>query len=231
MDLLKNAGRMKDYFAATNTMKTKLMAIGDSEAEEMVPAYNAEVRATYGYCPDSAIDVQKAFPKASVYTTRLKLAFALARCDRTNEAMKLFEQVQNERPNDVIVAELYEPYLRALTLMRSKQFAEATAALQGIYRFGWICPMLFLDRGYAKLGAGRTQEAIEDFQKLSARRDVAILDSLDTLAKLGLARSYVALNDIPKARTAYQDVFADWKNADADLPPLVQAKAEYAKLN
>jgi eukaryotic-like serine/threonine-protein kinase len=33
-----------------------------------------------------------------------------------------------------------------------------------------------------------------------------------------------------KARAAYQDSFALWKDADADLPVLQQAKAEYAKL-
>jgi len=29
---------------------------------------------------------------------------------------------------------------------------------------------------------------------------------------------------------AYQNLFAKWKDADADLPVLLQAKAEYAKL-
>ncbi len=32
------------------------------------------------------------------------------------------------------------------------------------------------------------------------------------------------------ARTAYQDFFAMWKDADPDIPILKQAKAEYAKL-
>lgn len=32
------------------------------------------------------------------------------------------------------------------------------------------------------------------------------------------------------ARIAYQDFFASWKNADPDIPILLQAKAEYAKL-
>jgi hypothetical protein len=33
-----------------------------------------------------------------------------------------------------------------------------------------------------------------------------------------------------KARTAYQDFFATWKDADPDIPILKQAKAEYAKM-
>jgi hypothetical protein len=36
--------------------------------------------------------------------------------------------------------------------------------------------------------------------------------------------------DSAKARTAYQDFLALWKDADRDIPILITAKAEYAKL-
>ena len=36
--------------------------------------------------------------------------------------------------------------------------------------------------------------------------------------------------DTSKARVAYQDFLALWKDADADLPLFKEAKAEYAKL-
>jgi len=36
--------------------------------------------------------------------------------------------------------------------------------------------------------------------------------------------------DAAAARTAYQDFFAMWKDADPDIPIWKQAKAEYAKL-
>jgi cytochrome c-type biogenesis protein CcmH/NrfG len=50
------------------------------------------------------------------------------------------------------------------------------------------------------------------------------------LAQVYLARAYAAEGDTAKARTAYQDFFATWKDADAGLPLLTAAKAEYAKL-
>ena len=37
--------------------------------------------------------------------------------------------------------------------------------------------------------------------------------------------------DVTKARSAYQDFFALWKDADADIPILIEAKQEYEKLN
>ena len=35
---------------------------------------------------------------------------------------------------------------------------------------------------------------------------------------------------LAKARTAYQDFFTLWKDADPDIPIYKQAKTEYAKL-
>jgi len=46
-----------------------------------------------------------------------------------------------------------------------------------------------------------------------------------------LARGYVLAGDRVNARKAYQQLLDLWKNADPDLPTLVQAKAEFAKLN
>jgi hypothetical protein len=50
------------------------------------------------------------------------------------------------------------------------------------------------------------------------------------LARLGLARAYTLQGDNTKARVAYQDFLALWKDADPDIPILIAAKAEYAKL-
>ena len=50
------------------------------------------------------------------------------------------------------------------------------------------------------------------------------------LAMLDLARAYALAGDKEKARAAYQDFLALWKDADPDIPLLEQAKREYAKL-
>ena len=49
-------------------------------------------------------------------------------------------------------------------------------------------------------------------------------------AQLGLARAYAIGGDKAIAKKAYQDFFATWKDADADLPMLVAAKKEFAAL-
>jgi eukaryotic-like serine/threonine-protein kinase len=49
------------------------------------------------------------------------------------------------------------------------------------------------------------------------------------LSYFGLARAYALQRDSDKARTAYQDFLALWKDADPDIPILKQARAEYEK--
>ncbi len=46
------------------------------------------------------------------------------------------------------------------------------------------------------------------------------------LSHLGLARAYSLEGDTAKARAAYQDFLALWKDADPDIPILKKAKAE-----
>ena len=58
-----------------------------------------------------------------------------------------------------------------------------------------------------------------------------VLNSLfGALAHVGLARANALQGDRNKARICYQNFFAQWKDADLDVPILKQAKAEYAKL-
>jgi hypothetical protein len=51
------------------------------------------------------------------------------------------------------------------------------------------------------------------------------------LAHLGLARAKVLIGDEVGARKSYEDFLEMWKDADPDVPILIEAKAEYEKLN
>ena len=72
--------------------------------------------------------------------------------------------------------------------------------------------------------------AVAEFQKILEHSGLVWNCWTGALAQLGLARAYAMGGDAAKARTAYQDFFALWKDADPDVPILKEAKAEYAKL-
>ncbi len=50
------------------------------------------------------------------------------------------------------------------------------------------------------------------------------------LGQLQIARAYAMQGDTEKTKAAYQDFLTLWKDADPDIPILIAAKAEYAKL-
>jgi tetratricopeptide (TPR) repeat protein len=85
-------------------------------------------------------------------------------------------------------------------------------------------------RGKEYLKAGKGQLAAEEFQKLLDHRGIVLNFPLGALAHVGLARAYALAGDAAKAKAAYQDFFALWKDADPDIPVLQQAKAEFATL-
>jgi eukaryotic-like serine/threonine-protein kinase len=85
-------------------------------------------------------------------------------------------------------------------------------------------------RGQAQLMAHNGSAAAAEFQKFLDHRGITLNFPLGALARLGLARAYAMQGDTAKARAAYQDFLALWKDADPNIPILIAAKAEYAKL-
>jgi eukaryotic-like serine/threonine-protein kinase len=96
------------------------------------------------------------------------------------------------------------------------------------FQLGTLFPVYI--RGHAQLMARNGAAAASEFQKFLDHRGVTINYPLGALAHLGLARAYVLQGDTAKAKTAYQNFLALWKEADPDIPILQQAKQGYAKL-
>jgi predicted Zn-dependent protease len=85
-------------------------------------------------------------------------------------------------------------------------------------------------RGQAYLRQGSGKEAAVEFQKILDHRGIEPLSPLYPLAHVGLARAAALTGDTARSRKEYQDFFAAWKDADADLPVLLEARKEYEQL-
>ena len=85
-------------------------------------------------------------------------------------------------------------------------------------------------RGLAYLAQKNGPAAAAEFQKFLDHPGIVQNFLLGSLAHLQLARAYALSGDTAKAKSAYQDFFVLWKDADSDIPILKEAKAEYAKL-
>jgi hypothetical protein len=72
-------------------------------------------------------------------------------------------------------------------------------------------------------------EAAVEFQKVLDHKG-ANWGLYYALSTLGMARVAAVSGDRKKAKAAYENFFALWKGADADIPILRQGQAEYRKL-
>jgi hypothetical protein len=57
-----------------------------------------------------------------------------------------------------------------------------------------------------------------------------LVDPMEAMVRLQLARALALSGDLVKAKSAYNDLLTLWKNADPDIPALKEARAEYARL-
>ena len=104
--------------------------------------------------------------------------------------------------------------------------------LESAHRFestGGFGPQYVRGQAYLKLNKGA--EAAAEFQKILDHRGWSVRGALYPLAYVGLARAAVLSGDTAKARQAYQEFFELWKDADADIPILMEAKKECDTLN
>jgi tetratricopeptide (TPR) repeat protein/predicted Ser/Thr protein kinase len=168
-------------------------------------------------------------------------AFALALAGDLPQSRALAEDLAREFPEDTSVQFMYLPTLRALSSLNTHDAAAAIQALQTasrydlalggvgfIGRFGGLYPIYV--RGVAYLAAGQLAEAAAEFQRILDHRSIVLVDPMDALARLQLARALALSGDAVKAKSAYTDLFALWKNADPKIPMVEEARAEYSRL-
>ncbi len=166
------------------------------------------------------------------------LAFAMA--GDAARAESLSQELNRRFPLDTQLQSLWLPAIRAQLALNRKNPADALSALQAAVAPFEMGQILFVTnisclyptyvRGEAYLAAGQGASAAAEFQKILDHSGMVWNCWTGALARLGLGRAYELQGDTAKARAAYQDFFALWKEADSDIPVLKRAKAEYAEL-
>jgi len=163
-------------------------------------------------------------------TTLLAVADVYARAGNDAQAAQLLGRATQQRPDDSFVQLMVAPMIRAAIAMGHHDSAKAVELMKKGEPLDRANMESRYTRATALLMAGSGADAVREFQGMLSLRNAFLNEPTVSLAQLGLARAYASTGDKEKARTAYQDFFALWKNADPDIPMLKQAHAEYAKL-
>jgi len=186
---------------------------------------------------------------------RAMAALALARAGDTAVAEKLAAELDKTFPLDTLVQRYWLPTIRAGVALEHKDLDRAIELLKAASTVELseptnlamsLCPVYLRGEAYLMLHDGNAAAA--EFQKFIDHRGLVVNFPWGALARLGLARAYAVEaglsrhgenggikpplqpDALAKARAAYQDFLALWKDADPDIPILKEAKAEYAKL-
>ena len=167
---------------------------------------------------------------APSYSARGYIAQALAFAGENKKTLELAALDAHDRPDDTVIQAVYVPVKQATVGLNTGDAKKALELMKPALQYDKATTISLYVRGLAYLKAGDGASAAGEFQKVLALSNYAPTDLLITFARLGMARAYALQGDTAKAKSAYQDILAFWKDADPDLPTVKQVKAEYAKL-
>jgi tetratricopeptide (TPR) repeat protein len=185
----------------------------------------------FGNCKETKTSIAEAFSISRGEET-LNGGIALAVCGEIGQAQSIVDEIAARKSRDVTILSVLPEVRAAIEISRNNpakaiELLEATRILER--GFGIPGRATYL-RGIAYLRQNAGTEAMNEFQKILDRRGQFDTSPLFPLAHLGLARGAAIAGETTKSRQAYQDFFALWKDADADIPILIEAKQEYEKL-
>ena len=207
-----------------------------ADEKQVAAGYEADAALHEALFGNAVIAQQRAVAALSLSNGRdvqFGAALALAFAGDAIRAQTLADDLGKRFPEDTLVHFNYLPTIRAQLALSRTDSSKAFEALQvaAPYELGWPGGMYpVYTRGEAYLVARQGGEAAIEFQKILDHRGVVVNGPIGALARLQIGRACAMQGDTAKAKAAYKDFLTLWKDADPDIPLLIVAKAEYAKL-
>jgi tetratricopeptide (TPR) repeat protein len=162
----------------------------------------------------------------------------LAMCGDAVQAEKLLVERSKLFPDGTLWNAVQQPEVRAAIQLLHDP-AKAVELLASASPYERAYPEVAYLRGSAYLRLKKGAEAALEFQKVTDHKGANWGSTwiypnwglYYSVSYLGLARSFALAGDTAKARKAFQDFFALWKDADHDLPITIDARKEYTALH
>jgi len=229
-------GRIQDARAAFDRAVRFCKEHQNVEFAAEVRSIQATFEAELGFVNEPRQQLSEALSLALNKDTKALAAVPLARLGDIARAQKFHDELAAEFPTNTLLTKVQLAVSQAAIELQRNQPQKAIAALESSLPYdlgsgpnGINYSSIYL-RGASYLKAEDGPKALAEYQKILDHRGIDVLSAFYPLAHLGSARAYALQKDTAHARTAYQDFFAAWKDAEPDIPILKQAHAEYAAL-
>ena len=203
------------------------------ERAAMLIAREALWEAWFGNSEAASRQARAALSLAPGRVVRALAALALAHTGDRSQAGKLADQLDAEFPASALIHSYWLPAIRAEIELHGQNYSRAIELLRPTSSYELadtpvpLAPVYV--RGEAYLEARQGEAASAEFQKILDHRGLVGNSPVAALARLGMARAYSVSSETDKARSNYQGFFELWKQADADIPILRQARGEFYK--
>ena len=233
-------GRMREAAELYRRAGDMALARGLNGTASGYAAHLAWTEALYADPQDAADRVTRAIghveseADAPGTVPRFRAGAALGLAGLTAEAQALAAGAEQRYPESTFVRTVLVPSTRAAIALSQNRADEAIDALRAATptEAGTVAGLVpFYLRAEAYRRKGSFPEAVRQYDQILQSRGVDPLAPVVPLARLGIARVRARTGDSEGSRRTYQELFAIWKDADADFPPLVRARAEYDRLS
>jgi eukaryotic-like serine/threonine-protein kinase len=231
-------GRLRDGREFSRRALDSAERTGEEEVAATYAALSGLREALFGNAEEARRHATFALGHSTGRDVEYSTALALACAGDNGRAQALTDDLGRRFPEDTLVQFIYLPTLRARLAVRRGNASEIIRSLSVAtpYELGkpsanyWVALYPIYVRGETYLAAQQGSEAAAEFQKILDHRGIVLNEPIGALAHLQIGRAYAIQGDIAKAKEAYQDFLTLWKDADLNIPILIVAKAEYAKL-
>jgi serine/threonine protein kinase/tetratricopeptide (TPR) repeat protein len=187
--------------------------------------------ALFGDCTQVKQQISKALGISQRPLTMVNAGNALANCGEFSQTQNIIAELTRRYPKDTVLNKILLPLVQARIELQRGNPAQAIQSLETTRPYeGYALFQIAYLRGQAYLHQQKGADAASELQKILDHRGSQPTSPMYPLAQLGLARAAALSGETAKARKAYQDFFALWKDADQDLIILQEAKREYEKL-
>jgi hypothetical protein len=241
-DTAAYSGRLRDAREFSRRAMDSAERAEENETAATYSALSALREALVGNSDEARRRTTLAMKRSAGREVQYGAALALAYAGDDGRAQALTDDLEKRFPEDTVVQFNFLPTLRAKLAVSKRNASAALESLRGAapYELGasssrtytsyWTALYPVYVRGQAYLAAHKGSEAAAEFQKIIDHRGIVLNSPIGALAHLQIGRAYAMQGDTAKAKAAYQDFLTLWKDADPDIPILIAAKAEYAKL-
>jgi len=155
-----------------------------------------------------------------------------AGCNDASQAQTILNELRAKYPTDVVTS-MVAPLIQAEIERSRGNIPEARRLSESVRPYDRGIVIGYTNnyiRGSLYLHQRMGNEAAAEFKKIFENPAIDLFSPVHAMARLCLGRALALTGDTAGARKAYQDFFALWKDADPDLPALVQARKEYEQL-